>query len=188
MSLIETLEQMDRSLFILINQKLSHSIFDAIFPVFTDLHKHGWFVFLVAPALIGAWFYKKRSEAMGVLLGLIAVVGFADAMNTRLLKPTFQRERPPRAEISIQLRTHRYGGYSMPSNHAANIFAGMTFLSLAYPGIRWVAMILAAAVAYSRVYVGVHFPADVFAGGCLGMLYALAFFRLYSAIRARLVV
>lgn len=63
-------------------------------------------------------------------------------------------------------------GYSFPSSHAANHFALGVFMAITLKdkikNIWWWTMIWAAAVAYAQVYVGVHFPFDVFCGGLLG--------------------
>jgi undecaprenyl-diphosphatase len=57
---------------------------------------------------------------------------------------------------------------SFPSGHAATSFAGATMLSAFAPRYRLVFFVLAAGIAFSRVYVGVHWPIDVLAGAALG--------------------
>ena len=66
-------------------------------------------------------------------------------------------------------------GASFPSGHAAMSFAGATFLALAAPRLAPALFVLAAAVAYSRVYVGVHYPLDVVAGAALGAAVGVGF-------------
>ena len=70
---------------------------------------------------------------------------------------------------------------SFPSGHASTSFAAATMLSLAFPPLAPALYLLAAAVAFSRVYVGVHYPLDVLAGAALGTLVA---FALRAAVRA----
>lgn len=74
-------------------------------------------------------------------------------------------------------------GDSFPSGHAATSFAGAALLSRYLPG-RWpVLFVLAVAIGFSRVYVGVHYPSDVVGGAILGMLVATALPRLAAALR-----
>jgi undecaprenyl-diphosphatase len=58
--------------------------------------------------------------------------------------------------------------WSFPSGHAATSFAGATMLAHFLPRQRLLLYALAVAIAYSRVYVGVHYPVDVLAGAALG--------------------
>ena len=73
-------------------------------------------------------------------------------------------------------------GNSFPSGHAATSFAGAALLARYLPG-RWpVLFLLAAGIAFSRVYVGVHYPADVIGGAILGMVTAIALPLLAAAL------
>jgi membrane-associated phospholipid phosphatase len=62
----------------------------------------------------------------------------------------------------------------MPSGHAATSFAGAVVLTYLLPRAAPFLFLLAAAIAFSRVYVGVHYPSDVVAGAALGAAVALA--------------
>jgi undecaprenyl-diphosphatase len=64
---------------------------------------------------------------------------------------------------------------SFPSGHAATSFAGATLLSAFLPRLRLPLYLLAALVAWSRVYVGVHYPLDIVVGAVLGTVVALLF-------------
>jgi undecaprenyl-diphosphatase len=72
--------------------------------------------------------------------------------------------------------------HSFPSGHTATSFAGATALSLVYPRGTPAFLLLAAAIAYSRLYVGVHFPLDVAGGVVIGVVTALL---LLAAARRR---
>jgi undecaprenyl-diphosphatase len=108
------------------------------------------------------------------LLGLtIIAVALAD-WSAMGLKALFDRPRPPLryAEPEPLVRTPHDG--SFPSGHAATSFAAATIMSFAFPRLAPFLFVLAALVAWSRVYVGVHYPLDIIGGALLGILVALA--------------
>jgi membrane-associated phospholipid phosphatase len=108
------------------------------------------------------------------VLGLtIVVVALADASATGL-KAAFDRERPPEryAEPDPLVNVPESG--SFPSGHAATSFAAATILSFAFPRLAPFLLLLAAAVGFSRVYVGVHYPIDIVGGAFLGVAIAVA--------------
>ncbi len=174
--------EIDQWLFILINTKLSNSFFDQVMPAITDLHKNSFFLRYILPLILFLWIYRKGKKAIPVMIGLALTVAMTDNTNHRILKPIFKRQRPPHVEKTIEIRTDRYGGYSLPSNHAGNNFAAATFLSGCYPALTWVYFSIAFIVSYSRVYVGVHYPFDVFLGALIGLFFGLSFFRILYII------
>lgn len=102
-----------------------------------------------------------------VLLATAAAVVAADLLAI-VLKGLVDRPRPYRAfPEQDPLLTSTLEG-AMPSGHAATSFAGAVVLSRAAPRLLPVLLVLAAAMAWSRVYVGVHYPSDVLAGALLG--------------------
>ena len=74
---------------------------------------------------------------------------------------------------------------AFPSGHSATAFACATVIAWASPRLAVPAFVLAALVAWSRVYVGVHWPLDVLGGAALGVLVATALLKL-AAGRPRL--
>ena len=176
------IQKYDSQLFIWLNSKLTHPFLDQWMPIITDLHKNQYFLIFAALPMLLFWMKSKKLQALPILFGLIACVGTVDAVTYRILKPTIKRERPPAVEETIQLRTDRYAGFGFPSNHAANNFAGAAFLSCFYPFQALFFYSYATLIAYSRVYVGVHYPGDVLAGALLGILFGLFFFRVFKVI------
>ncbi len=176
------MESLDQSLFVLINSTWSNGFFDYLLVPLTDLHKSRLFSQVAVPLLLIFWIFKQRAKVLPVLLGAVICIALVDNFTYRILKPTFKKERPPAIEKEITLRTDRYAGYSFPSNHAANNFAGATFLSYCYPALSPLFYAVASLVAYSRVYVGVHYPSDVLAGALLGLIFGLLFFKIWAII------
>ena len=127
------MESLDRMLFAFFNQSLSNPVFDWLMPFITDLHKQAFVVNFVFIPILVLWIYFQRKKAVALLLGATLCIGMVDSFTYRVLKPAFKRERPPATESEIQLRTERFAGYSFPSNHAANNFAGAAFLSSCSP-------------------------------------------------------
>jgi membrane-associated phospholipid phosphatase len=89
------------------------------------------------------------------------------------LKVWVERDRPPLDNPEPAPLVALPSTYSFPSGHAVVAFACATVISFAVPRLRWPLYALAALVAFSRVYVGVHFPGDVAAGAVIGVALGL---------------
>jgi undecaprenyl-diphosphatase len=165
-----TLETLDHHLFLWINHSWQNGIFDFVMPILTDLN-HNFFVqTLYLPALLIMWLVFSRIPAWPRILGLALSLSASDWIPHHLIKPYFQRHRPQDLGLDVILRTHLHYGYSFPSIHAMNVFAAAAFLSTFYPRARSLFYLMAVLVAFSRIYVGVHFPSDVLCGAILGWL------------------
>ena len=101
------------------------------------------------------------------------------------IKALVDRERPSMEYADPKTLVPLPHDASFPSGHASTSFAAATMLSFAFPRLAPALFVLAAAVAFSRVYVGVHYPLDVIGGAALGILLATAL-RLLVTGRLRL--
>jgi undecaprenyl-diphosphatase len=149
-------------------------------PVFEGLSYAGRLGLLwVGIALVLCALYRR----WGTLGLTIVAVALADWSSVGL-KALFDRERPQfrYTEPEPLLRSAHDGAF--PSGHAATSFAGATVLSFAFPKRAPFLYVLAAAVAFSRVYVGVHYPLDIVGGALLGVFVATAL-RLVVRTRQR---
>ncbi len=109
----------------------------------------------------------------GVFALTVIAVAVAD-WSAMGLKALFDRPRPPLRYAEPKTLVHVPNDASFPSGHAATSFAAAAMLSFAFPRFAPFLYVLAAGVAFSRVYVGVHYPLDVLGGALLGVLVAVA--------------
>jgi undecaprenyl-diphosphatase len=112
-----------------------------------------------------------------MFVGLLLLIAFTDRISAGVIKPSFERKRPCHAEAELGFEVHVMpddcgGRYGFVSSHAANFFGLATFFSLFFGGSRARVLLfsLATLVSYSRIYLGVHYPADVLGGAFLGLL------------------
>ena len=115
------------------------------------------------------------SKGLVYLLFLVGVVAISDTTSSKLIKPAVHRERPCRDSVlssRVKMLVPCGSGYSFPSSHSTNHFAGVVFviLTLGFKGRFWKRLLLiwAGSIALGQVYVGVHYPSDVLFGAVLG--------------------
>jgi undecaprenyl-diphosphatase len=112
-----------------------------------------------------------------VLALTVVAIALAD-WSSMAIKALVDRPRPPLRYAEPKTLVDVPHDASFPSGHAATSFAAATMLAFAFPRFAPFLYVLAAAVAFSRVYVGVHYPLDVIGGALLGALVAIALRRL----------
>jgi membrane-associated phospholipid phosphatase len=107
--------------------------------------------------------------------GLAAGIAAATAgIAVTIVKETVDRARPGVAEPGVDPVGAIPDSASFPSGHSATAFATAVAVGLVYPRLRWPLLALAALVALSRVYLGMHYGTDVVAGTALGVAIGLA--------------
>jgi undecaprenyl-diphosphatase len=103
-----------------------------------------------------------------------------------ILKEAIDRPRPFRAIPNADPLTTVTVGHSFPSGHAATSFAGAVMLAVFFRrALPWL-LLLAVGIAFSRVYVGVHYPGDVLVGAAIGVLWALGWLAIFRLLGPRI--
>ena len=164
----EFLLELDRSLFYFCNQNLHNWLFDNILPFVTDLNKKP--VALIVVGILWLLLLTKggRHGRRAALL-LIPTIAISDQFSSSVLKYLIERVRPCHELPDVRLLVGCGSGYSFPSSHAVNNFAAAIVLAYFLPRWTWAFFSFAGVIAFSRVYVGVHYPSDVIGGAVIGL-------------------
>lgn len=171
---MNSLEALDTALFRFVNQALSHPVLDRLMPWLS-----GNALFLPMLIVAAVWLMRRfRHKGALCLMMLAVILPLGDSFVITTLKKSIQRPRPfvTLAETRQLDKASPYA--SMPSAHAANWFAATMIFYLYFRRSWRITLPLAVAVSLSRVYNGVHYPADILAGGILGAGYG--FIGVYS--------
>ena len=137
---------------------------DWLDPLFVGLSWIGSYGLVwLAIALLYAW--QTRRPYLPMLVA--ASTALAEILNYGL-KLAIGRDRPPVSYAEPETLVHTPDTPSFPSGHSVTAFLGATLISFSRARWAWWLYLLAAGIAWSRVYVGVHYPLDVLAGAALG--------------------
>src|SRR5262245_14050306 len=169
---MDWLQSLDVALFRFINLALSNPIFDRLMPFFS-----GNSLFVPVLIVLGAiliWKAGTRGRICVVMVALVVCLGDPLVVNT--IKHAVGRPRPFKviADTHVPPQIGKTDSFSMPSAHTANWFAATVILLVYFRRSVRFMLPLAAAIGYSRIYNGVHYPSDVVVGATLGSGYAAA--------------
>jgi undecaprenyl-diphosphatase len=171
----------DTVLFLFLNSTIRNPLFDMIMPVITSFK-------IWLPVILGAiiiLLIKKIIKGPWPFIFLVVGVGLTDLSVARVGKPLIGRTRPNYHGHEIPGGNYKLadatGRYSMPSSHSANIFTAAVIFTLFFTKFKIYFYILALAVCFSRIYLGVHYPLDVLAGAIYGI--CTGYFTVYLGMR-----
>ena len=134
---------------------------------------------------------NKKRDALAIIGMTIFVFLLCDQISSSILKPLIARSRPSRDPLVMNLlqyvNDYRGGLFGFPSSHAANsfgfaIFSALIFRHKAYSSV---VLLWAALCAYTRLYLGVHFPTDIICGTILGVCVGFFCYWIYSKFLLR---
>ncbi|GAL87691.1 undecaprenyl pyrophosphate phosphatase [Sporocytophaga myxococcoides] len=179
--MLETLDKWDKALMVYLNTLHSPAL-------------DGTMIFLSAKAvwiplyllIIGIIIKIYRKKSIVVILIIISLIGATDFITSSIIKPLAKRERPchdKEIQSTLYVPIGCGGTYGFVSSHSANTFALATILLLISRKKIWALLYLwAFSVAYSRIYLGVHYPGDIVCGAFIGIILGLLFFMLYKKL------
>lgn len=182
----EVIEKLDIGLFYIINRDGQAQFLDWLMPIISNLN-----YFLIPLGLFWVFLItRKGAKCRTVAVAILLLITVSEWVSSDVLKPLFDRPRPEYALSHVHLfnrmtkewrttpaldKIVRGESRSLPSSHATNIFAAAFFLSVYFRKYWALPYAIAALVGYSRIYLGAHFPLDVFVGACVGTLCGLLF-------------
>ncbi len=171
--MIDQLENWDKALFRFLNGS-HNNFFDALMPWVSN--KYIW---IPLYALLLYFLIRKSGiKPLYIIVGITALIFISDQVASGILKPWIGRLRPcydPELEGQVHLLKGCGGRFGFASSHASNSFAVAVFCWwLLRDNLKhvWLLLPWAALVAYSRIYLGVHFPGDIIVGALIGIVSA----------------
>lgn len=173
-------DRFDLPILYFLQNTIKNPFFDSIMPTITHLGDHGvlW-IFLTVLLLC-----KRETRAAGITCGAALLLGFL--IGNLLLKNVIARIRPFDLDPSVEILISKPNDYSMPSGHTlSSVTAGVSILLW---DKRWgiVSCILAGLIAFSRLYLFVHYPTDVIVSILLGIVIAFGINLLYGVLRNKM--
>ena len=144
-------------------QELHNPVLDKIMVLITSLGNDG--VLWIGLA-IGMLFFKKYRKC-AISIGIALVL--KELLGNMILKELIMRDRPCWIDPTVELLVKSPSSYSFPSGHTFDAFAASFTLFLNHKKEGIIAMVVAILIAFSRMYVFVHFPTDILGGMILGI-------------------
>lgn len=161
----EAITQIDGAILLWIQENLRVDFLNGFWKFITHLGDDGYL--WIAIGILLLFFKKTRTTGVTVLISLL----FSLLINNEFLKKLVERPRPFVTFSEIVPLIPKPRSFSFPSGHSSGSFSAAMVLLYMLPKKYGVpAVVLAAMIAFSRMYVGVHYPADVIVGTLVGIM------------------
>lgn len=158
----------DTNTFYMIYRGMHNRLFDVLMPLVSALGT-GEAVFIITLII---FVLRKKKDKGRLILCLLAGLALTFYI-VSFIKMSVARPRPPMALPDVSALVSEKS-FSFPSNHAAQAFMGATIISAFLYRWRFALFAIAGLIAFSRIYLGVHYLSDVVAGAIIGTLIGLA--------------
>lgn len=175
--MLQILLALDANILLWIQDYLRNPVLDPVMKVITSLNNYG----IIWIAIIVIMLCFKKTRKTGILCACALLLELL--MNDCFIKPLVARVRPYDAVEGLTRIIEKQKDYSFPSGHTASSFACAFIICRTQPKKYGIAsVVFASLIAFSRLYVGVHYPSDVIGGILLGIAAGLIVYGVYSLI------
>ena len=172
--------QWDDRFLLFLQENVRNDVLTPIMKFITHLGDKGIFWILLAVILL----FFKKTRPLGIMAGI--GLAFSVLINNVLIKPNVGRIRPYEVIQGLQLLIEKQHDPSFPSGHSgASFAAAVVFLVKGPKKLGIPAIIVAFLIAFSRLYVGVHYPTDVIAGIITGTFCAIIAMMIWKIVESK---
>lgn len=181
--MLESIYRFDWNAFQWVEEHLWNPVLDVIFKIITVSGDEGIIFILMGLIFLGVGIFKKNEKCKQIGLAVLISLLFMQIVNNMVLKELIARVRPYNFDWSqyswagtfnYPEIVHKPSSWSFPSGHSSSAFAACVAVLWYNKKVGIPAVIYAALMAFSRLYIHVHYCTDVIGGSLVGILYAIA--------------
>lgn len=161
---LDIIQKWDEEILYLINKHCKNRILDKVMPFVTALGNLGMIWIILAILMMRKADYRK----IGIIV--LVTLAFTTFMGEGIIKHIVKRKRPFIGKKNKELLIKEPSSFSFPSGHTASSFAVAVVFLKSNSNISTVIVLIALSIAFSRLYLKVHYPSDVIGGIILGLI------------------
>jgi len=197
---LNILYELDKNILFFFNRTIHSDLLNGFFIFFSDRKT---ILFLIPVIFIIGYLLKKKKDGsfrnyIIIIILAVITVGISDLISVRILKPLFARQRPCQIIEGLNFWKEKSAlwvitdgvssfksSFSFVSSHASNAMAASVLLGIFYRRFMVLFILTAVIIGISRLYLGVHYPSDVFFGWVLGACLALSAFKMHKILSGK---